>query len=90
MSSSSFGKHARSATGSQPAVAEPSFAERTLPLGGTVRKYIFGLCSFTVWPRLRFAAGYSSESRAQRSPYLVRAVTVQWGQINGTWKVHYL
>ena len=32
MSSSSFGKHARSATSGQPAVAEPSFAERARTL----------------------------------------------------------
>ena len=88
--SSSFGEHAIGATSGQPAFAEPSFTERTLSLGGTVRKYIFGLCSFTVWPRLRFAAGYSNKSRVQRSPYPVRTVTVQWDQINGTWRVDYL
>ena len=32
MSSSSFGKHARGATSGQPAVAEPSFAERARTL----------------------------------------------------------
>ena len=48
MSSSSFGKHASGATKSQPAVPEPSFAERARTLMHSGRFLIGRICWFVV------------------------------------------